>query len=62
MYGKSAWPQQVQPVECKNKDHTLDLTQCIKLALISVYKLDKVIFLKHITARESVIRVKKLNL
>ena len=41
-------------VERKNKDCTSDAPQCIKLAMISVYKLDKIVCLKHITAEEGV--------
>ena len=32
----------------------LDVPQCIKLAMISVYKLDKVVCLKHIAAEKGV--------
>ena len=41
-------------VEQKNKDCTSDTPQCIKFAMISVYKLDKIVCLKHIAAEEGV--------
>ena len=50
----SKCPATTNAVECKNKDCTLDVPQCIKLAMISVYKLDKVVCLKHIAAEEGV--------
>ena len=41
-------------VQRKNKDCTLDTPQYIKLTMISVYKVDKVVCLKHIAAEEGV--------
>ena len=41
-------------VELKNKDCTSDTPQCFKLAMISVYKLDKIVCLKHVAAKEDV--------
>ena len=50
----SKCPATTNAVECKNKDCTSDTPQCIKLAMISVYKVDKVVCLKHIAAEEGV--------
>ena len=50
----SKCPATTNAVECKNKDCTSDTLQSIKLAMISVYKVDKVVCLKHIVAEEGV--------
>ena len=50
----SKCPATTNAVERKNKDCTSDTPQCIKLAMISVYKVDKVVCLKHIAAEEGV--------
>ena len=47
-------PATTNAVERKNKDCTSETPQCIKLAMISVYKLDKVVCLKHIAAEEGI--------
>ena len=57
MMEQDAWskcPATTNAVERKNKDCTSDTPQCIKLAMISVYKVDKVVCLKHIAAEEGV--------
>jgi len=46
----SKCPATTNAVEQKNKDYTSDTPQCIKFAMISVYKLDKVVCLKQIAA------------
>ena len=46
----SKCPATTNAFECKNKDCTSDTPQGIKLAMISVYKVDKVVCLKHIAA------------
>ena len=48
----SKCPATTNAVECKNKDCTSDTLLYIKLAMISVYKVDKVVCLKHIAAEE----------
>ena len=48
----SKCPATTNAVECKSKDCISDTAQCIKLATISVYKLEKVVCLKHIAAEE----------
>ena len=50
----SKCPATTNAFECKNKDCTSDTPQGIKLAMISVYKVDKVVCLKHIAAEEGV--------
>ena len=48
-------PSSTNAVERKNKDCKSDSPQCLKLAMIKVYKVDKVACLKHIAAEEGVI-------
>ena len=50
----SKCPATTNAVERKNKDCTSDTPQCIKLAMISLYKVDKVVCFKHIAAEEGV--------
>ena len=51
---KLKYPATTNAVKCKNKDCTSDTLQCIKLAVISVYNVDKVVCLKHIAEEEGV--------
>ena len=47
-------PSTTNAVERRNKDCKSDTPQCLKLAMIKVYKVDKVACLKHIAAEEGV--------
>ena len=51
----SKCPATTNAVECKSKGCISDTPQGIKLAMISVYKVDKVVCLKHIAVEEGVI-------
>ena len=50
----SKYPATTNAVKYKNKDCTSDTPQCIKLAVISMYNVDKVVCLKHIAEEEGV--------
>ena len=53
----STWeqcPSSTNTVERKNKDCKSDTPQCLKLAMVKVYKLDKFACLKHISAEDGV--------
>ena len=45
-------PSSTNGVECRNKECKSDTPQCLKLAMIKVYKVDKVACLKHIAAEK----------
>lgn len=47
-------PSTTNAVERRNKDCKSDTPQCLKLAMIKVYKVDKVSGLKHIAAEDGV--------
>ena len=47
-------PSTTNAVERRNKDCKSDTPQCLKLAMIKVYKVDKVACLKHIAAEDGV--------
>ena len=52
---KDVWshcPSTTNPVERKNRDRKSDSPNCLKAAMIKVYKVDKVACLKHIAAEE----------
>ena len=51
MYGQSVQLATTNAVERKNKDCTSDTPQCIKLAMISVYKVDKALLKAHCCKR-----------
>ena len=48
-------PSSTNAVERRNKDCKSDSPQCLKLAMIKVYKLDKVACLKHMAAEKGVV-------
>ena len=53
----STWaqcPTTTNAVERKNRDCKSDTPQCLKLAMVKVYKIDKVACLKHISAEEGI--------
>ena len=47
-------PSTTNAVERRNKDCKSDTPQCLKLAMIKVYKVDKIACLKHIAAEDGV--------
>ena len=47
-------PSTTNAVERRNKDCKSDTPQCLKLAMIKVYKVDKVAWLKDIAAEDGV--------
>ena len=48
MMEQDVWSKYPATTNAKNKDCTSDTSHCIKLAMISVYDVDKVVCLKHI--------------
>ena len=48
-------PSSTNAVERRNRDCKSDTPQCLKLALIKVYKVDKVACLRHIAAKEGIV-------
>ena len=48
-------PSSTNAVEQRNRDCKSDTPQCLKLAMMKVYKVDKVACLKHIAAEENII-------
>ena len=55
MMEKEKCPSSTNAVELRNKDCKSDTPQCLKLAMIKVYKVDKVTRLKHIAAEKGVV-------
>ena len=54
MYGRFVLALATKTVQRRNKDCKSDTCQCLKLAMIKVYKVDKVACLKHITGEDGV--------
>lgn len=52
-------PSSTNAVECRNRECKSDTPQCLKLAMMKVYKFDKLACLKHIAAERfrSVIQI-----
>ena len=58
MMEDSIWercPSSTNAVERTNKDCKSDTPQCLKLAMIKVYKVDKVACLKHMAAEDGIV-------
>ena len=58
MMEDSIWercPSTTNAVERRNRDCKSDTPQCLKLAMIKVYKVDKVTCLKHMAAEDGIV-------